>query len=99
MTAPTVLTEAEIREGLALLPHWKLNARGEIEREHELPDFAHAVLLVNAVAHVAERADHHPELHISYRQVRFALSTHSAGGLTPKDFSLAAQIERLLVAS
>jgi 4a-hydroxytetrahydrobiopterin dehydratase len=90
------MTEAEAREGLALLPQWKLNGN-EIVRELELPDFAHAVLFVNAVACLAERADHHPDVDLRYRRVRLALSTHSAGGLTARDFTLAARIDALEV--
>jgi 4a-hydroxytetrahydrobiopterin dehydratase len=48
------------------------------------------------VALLAERMDHHPDIEIRYRQVTLRLSTHSAGGLTERDFHLAQQIDTAL---
>ena len=59
----------------------------------ELPTFPDAIAFVTRIAERAEAADHHPDLDIRYRKVRVALSTHDAGGLTDKDFDLAAEIE------
>ena len=47
------------------------------------------------VALLAERADHHPDIEIRYKQVTLRLSTHAAGGLTEKDFELAQQIDQI----
>jgi 4a-hydroxytetrahydrobiopterin dehydratase len=58
-------------------------------------DFRHAMLYVGAVAYLAEAANHHPDIGISWNRVTLALSTHSAGGLTAADFALAAQISAL----
>jgi 4a-hydroxytetrahydrobiopterin dehydratase len=52
-----------------------------------------AIRFVNRVAELAEAADHHPDITINYRKVTMVLSTHSAGGLTRKDFALARKIE------
>lgn len=52
-------------------------------------------MFASAVGQLAERADHHPDILISYRKVTLTLSTHSEGGLTEKDFSLAAQINAI----
>ena len=60
-----------------------------------LPSFPAALMFVSAVGQLAERADHHPDILISYRKVTLTLSTHSAGELTEKDFSLAAQINAI----
>ena len=60
-----------------------------------LPGFPAALMFASAVGQLAERADHHPDILISYRKVTLTLSTHSAGGLTEKDFSLAAQINAI----
>jgi 4a-hydroxytetrahydrobiopterin dehydratase len=49
---------------------------------------------VNRVADLAEEADHHPDIDVRFRDVRLVLSTHSAGGLTGKDFALARKIDR-----
>ena len=47
------------------------------------------------MGHLAERADHHPDILIQYRKVTLTLSTHSAGGLTEKDFDLATEINAI----
>ncbi len=48
----------------------------------------------NRVADLAERADHHPDILINYREVTLTLSTHSEGGITQKDFNLAEEVEK-----
>jgi pterin-4a-carbinolamine dehydratase len=52
-------------------------------------------MLVNAIGFLAEAADHHPDLQVSWGKVRIQLSTHSAGGITDNDFALARELERL----
>ncbi len=64
--------------------------------ERKLADFAAAIAFVNAVADLAERANHHPDIFVhGWNRVRLTLSTHSQGGLTEADFELAARIDRL----
>jgi 4a-hydroxytetrahydrobiopterin dehydratase len=67
-----------------------------IAREVELASFPQAIEVVNRVAELAEAADHHPDIDIRWRTLTFRLSTHSVGGLTSKDFSLASQIDSVL---
>ena len=67
-----------------------------ISREVELASFPQAIEVVNRVAELAEAADHHPDIDIRWCTLTFRLSTHSAGGLTEKDFSLAAQIDSVI---
>jgi 4a-hydroxytetrahydrobiopterin dehydratase len=64
----------------------------------ELASFPQAIEVVNRVADLAEAADHHPDIDIRWRTLTFRLSTHSAGGLTEKDFDLASQIDAVLAA-
>ena len=67
-----------------------------IVREVECADFVAAIAFVNAVAALAEQADHHPDLLVhDYKHVRLTLSTHSSGGLTALDFDLADAIDAL----
>ena len=73
------------------VPGWENNGR-EITRLYKFKDFAEALNFVNKVAGLAEAADHHPDIDIRWNKVRLTLSTHSAGGLTEKDFALARQI-------
>ena len=88
------LTEDEIRAGLAGLPGWDFSG-GQITRQVKLANFRDAVAFVVRVSYEAEAADHHPDIEITYNKVRFTLSTHSEGGVTIKDFDLAATIQRL----
>ncbi|HEX3874584.1 MAG TPA: 4a-hydroxytetrahydrobiopterin dehydratase [Solirubrobacteraceae bacterium] len=68
-----------------------------IVRDCKLSDFVAAIALVDAVAVVAEQANHHPDILVhGWNRVRLTLSTHSAGGLTGADFALAAEIDALL---
>jgi 4a-hydroxytetrahydrobiopterin dehydratase len=86
-----LLTPTEIEQALADLPGWT-QADSEISRTFTLPSFPAALAFASAVGHLAERADHHPDILIQYRKVTLTLSTHSAGGLTEKDFDLATEI-------
>jgi 4a-hydroxytetrahydrobiopterin dehydratase len=68
----------------------------EIVREWKLADFAAAIAFVNRVADEAEQANHHPDILLhGWNKVRLSLTNHSAGGLTEKDFVLAAQFDGL----
>jgi len=88
------LDASEIAENLARLAGWSGDA-DQIEKRFEFRTFAAALAFVNRVAALAEAADHHPDIDIRYNKVRLGLSTHSAGGLTGKDFALAAKIDAL----
>jgi 4a-hydroxytetrahydrobiopterin dehydratase len=89
------LSAAEITEALKSVPEWQLQS-GAITREFSFSDFREAMSFVNAVAALAERAGHHPDIDIRYNKVRLALVSHDAGGITKKDFSLAAEIRTVL---
>lgn len=83
-----------LQEWLGSHPDWAL-AGTEVVRAVSCSTFADAIDLVRRVADVAEARDHHPDMDIRWRDVRFALSTHSAGGLTRKDLELAEAIDDL----
>lgn len=76
----------------ARLPAWRVEG-GALRRSFRFADFRHAIFFVNAVAAIAEREDHHPDVTIRYRDVDLALTTHDARGLTENDFVLAAKID------
>ena len=84
--------EAELR--LKNLAGWKIEA-GELVRTFQFADFRAALRFVNSVGELAETAGHHPDIDIRYNRVRLALVTHDAGGLTGKDFDLAAKANGL----
>jgi 4a-hydroxytetrahydrobiopterin dehydratase len=89
-----ILTASEVQDRLRGLPRWR-HENGEIVRDAVFPDFVSAMNFVNAVAEQAELAGHHPDIDIRYNKVRLALVSHDAGGLTPRDFDLAASIDAL----
>jgi 4a-hydroxytetrahydrobiopterin dehydratase len=89
-----LLTDDQITAELSESPGWALES-GEITRTIERRDFKDALLLVGAVAFLAEQANHHPDILIQWNKVTLTLSTHSAGGLTAADFSLARQVSAL----
>jgi 4a-hydroxytetrahydrobiopterin dehydratase len=89
-----VLDDAEIQAKLALAPEWRLHG-SEIVRQFVFSDFVAAMNFVDQVADAAENASHHPDIDIRWNKVRLALSSHDAGGITEKDFSLAATFDSL----
>jgi len=95
--APTKLSAEEIRERLDRLPGWSLEA-GKLHREARFDDFVGAFGFMTALAVVAEKMDHHPEWSNVYGKVVLDLATHDAGGVTERDFRLAAAANRLLEA-
>ena len=73
---------------------WEYKAGAKaIGRIYEFPSFPAAIRFVTYVAELAEAADHHPDIDVRYNQVTLTLSTHSAGGVTDKDFDLVRQID------
>lgn len=88
------LSTTEIDSRLRSLDGWELE-RGEIVRTFSFTDFRGSLEFVNRVGELAEAAGHHPDIDIRYNKVRLALVTHDAGGLTEKDFALAAKINGL----
>lgn len=88
------LTQAQIDQALAGLAGWSQQGNA-IVRTFTLRSFPAALAFASAVGHLAERADHHPDILIQYKRVTLTLSTHSAGGLTAKDFALASEIDAI----
>jgi len=86
------LTAAQIKHALNTTPKWK--KRGSmISRTYEFKDFVAAMRFVNAVARLAEKAWHHPDIDIRWNRVKLALTTHDQSGLTEKDFALAKKFD------
>lgn len=88
------LSAAQIKSALATVPDW--NKRGKaITRTFVFKDFPAAIKFVNAIAKLAEKAWHHPDIDIRWNKVTLVLTTHDAGGLTEKDFALARKFDQL----
>jgi len=77
------------------LPHWYLED-GWIRRKYKTSGWKSTLMVVNTVGHLAEAAWHHPDLTVSYAFVIVKLTTHSARGITDKDFALAKKIEDVI---
>jgi len=88
------LNSSQIKSALGKIPGWKKKA-AVISRKFQFKDFPTAVKFVNAVAKVAEKEWHHPDIDIRWNKVTLALTTHDAGGLTRKDFALAKKFDEL----
>lgn len=88
----TKLTPAQIKVAQTSVPEWR-RAGAVIRRTFVFKDFVVAIKFVSAVARLAERAWHHPDIDIRWNKVTLALTTHDAGGLTEKDFTLAANLD------
>ena len=89
-----LLTEAQITAELTTVPAWTRDGHS-ITTVTRRADFRDALLYLGAGAYLAETANHHPDVAISWNKVTLTLSTHSAGGLTANDFTLARQISAL----
>lgn len=89
-----LLTQEQVDAELAGTPGWSQDGT-TIVTVATRADFRDALLFVNAVGYLAERAGHHPDVQIQWNKVTLELSTHSAGGLTTADFALARQISAL----
>ena len=89
------LTIEELKTILRSLPGWEPHDNALV-KTFRVPSFSHGIVLMGAIAQVAEATDHHPDLNLhSYNQLTIKLSTHSEGGVTMQDIDLAEQIERI----
>jgi 4a-hydroxytetrahydrobiopterin dehydratase len=88
------LTAQEIEDRLVRLKGWQQNGLC-ISRTYSFENYYQTIAFVNAIAWISHREDHHPDLAVTYNTCRVDYSTHSAGGLTEKDFHCAAQMDAL----
>jgi 4a-hydroxytetrahydrobiopterin dehydratase len=90
-----VLSPEQLSGELQSTPGWSVE-HDQITRRYKAPSFHRAVGFVVQIAILADKADHHPDIDIRYDTVTIALSTHSEGGITEKDISLAREIDAAL---
>lgn len=98
MSSPreTALSETEVTQWLSEnLPQWRLED-GWIRRTYKTSGWKGTLMVINTVGHLAEAAWHHPDITASYAWVEVRLVTHSAKGITGKDFALARKIEEVV---
>ena len=91
------LTENTIHQQLAALDGWQLDKdKSHIWRDFKFSDFHQTMAFVNAVAWIAHREDHHPDMEVGYNHCLIKYTSHSLGGLSKKDFICAKNIDALL---
>jgi 4a-hydroxytetrahydrobiopterin dehydratase len=88
------LSKAEIQQKLKEMHEWSHQGKS-IHKRYTFKAFMPAIAFVNKIAEAAEKAGHHPDITINYNVVSIALSTHSEGGVTEKDFDLGRQIDMI----
>lgn len=88
------LSGETLAQTMAALPAWRIEGNA-IRREFRFDNFYQTMAFVNAVAWLAHRADHHPDLEVGYNRCVVRYSTHSAGGVTEKDVEAAKAVEKL----
>lgn len=92
------LTGEQAASLLAACPDWEICDHGAaIRRRFTFPEFQQTMAFANAVAWIAQREDHHPELSLGYNYCTVKYSTHSIQGLSENDFICAANIDALLL--
>jgi len=87
-------TTKEINEQLQARPDWAKQGK-TIGRSFQFAGFPDSIEFVRHVARKAQKANHHPDIDIRFDKVTLALSTHDEGGITEKDFALAAQADEI----
>lgn len=92
-----LLNDEHVGKALGRLPEWS-RVEGALVRTVELTSFPQAIQVVNRVAEIAENDNHHPDIDIRWRTLVFRCSTHSAGGITANDVSLAEEINGVIEA-
>ena len=90
-----VLSDEQVAAALPDLDGWE-HSDGTLHRSIEFPAFLDGIDAVRRVGEHAERQDHHPDIDIRWRTVTFALVTHSEGGITDKDVTMAAEIDSIV---
>ena len=88
------MSQAEIDAHLAMISGWSLND-GAIEKTYRFANYHQTIAFVNALAWIANREDHHPDLSVHYNRCVVRFNTHSVGGISLNDFICAAQLDAL----
>lgn len=86
--------ETEISSKLKDIPGWNYQD-GQLTRTFSFDSFLKGIDFVNNVAKTAEDADHHPDIDIRYSDIKVSVSSHDVGGITERDFNLAAKVSEL----
>jgi 4a-hydroxytetrahydrobiopterin dehydratase len=91
---PSALSPQEVNDSIRALPGWVVENK-TITRAFAFKNYYETMAFVNAIAWIAHGEDHHPDLEVGYNKCKVTYSTHSAGGLTTKDFDSARKVQAL----
>jgi 4a-hydroxytetrahydrobiopterin dehydratase len=89
------MTQGQVETALKMFPEWSENG-GTIQRTYQFKNFIESMAFVNKAAQAAEADQHHPDILVRWNKVTLTLSTHDAGGITQKDFDLAAKCDSFI---
>ena len=95
MAVPRLLSDSEIDSRLKTLKGWKHEGKF-VTKSFEFENFMDGIDFIREVAEVAEKQEHHPDIHVRYTDVTLSVQTHSEGGVTEWDIGLAEKIEAML---
>lgn len=90
----TSLSVQEIESAIEDLPNWRYQD-GALVRDYRFANFSEAFAFLTRVALLAEKNDHHPDIHNSWASVTLSLRSHDAGGVTQRDIELARRVAAL----
>lgn len=88
------MTDEEVRSGLESLAGWSIEG-DQIAKQFTFGTYKDGVVFATAVAYLADKLNHHPDLLIGYAKVRVGMNTHDVKGLSPYDFELARRIDAI----
>ena len=88
------LSRNQVSAELATVEGWRLRGK-QISKLYVFKDFTEGIRFLDHGARLAEEMNHHPDIDIRYNKIKLTLTTHDEGGLTMKDFMLAAKIDRV----
>lgn len=90
------LKGAKLREMTEAYVHgWRAVNEHHLEKVFSFPNFVTALAFTNRIGELAEEVNHHPDIHLSWGQVKVLIWTHKINGLTESDFIFAAKVDRL----
>ena len=94
MSEAVLISGEALHQRVSALNGWNLEEEKRLSKTFRFPDFQTALDFVNRVGAVAEAMGHHPDLHLTWGRVDATTSTHDAGGITERDFTLAGRIDQ-----
>ena len=98
MAESGLISGEALRARAAALPDWNIEEGRRLSRTFRFPNFQLALDFVNRVGAAAEELGHHPDLHLAWGRVDATTWSHDAGGITGRDFALAARIDQAFAA-